>query len=66
MATTSEKTFLPKNGNLKGSIISSIEDYKKEYKDSIDNNSDFWGRKAKEMLSWQHEFQQINDCDFNE
>lgn len=43
-----------------------MEQYKKLYDESIQNNSDFWDKKAHELLRWEHEFQLVSDSDFSE
>jgi acetyl-CoA synthetase len=66
MAENSSGFYIPEKALFKDSYISSLEQYKELYKDSILNNSDFWEKKAHEFLHWQHEFQMVSDCDFSE
>jgi acetyl-CoA synthetase len=58
--------YLPESRNFRNAHVASMKQYQKLYKESISNGSEFWGNKAKEFLTWQHEFQMVNDCDFNE
>ncbi|TAL74724.1 MAG: acetyl-coenzyme A synthetase, partial [Bacteroidetes bacterium] len=58
--------YLPNKDLFKDSYISSLEQYKAIYTDSIRNNSEFWEKKARELLHWQHDFQLVSDCDFSE
>ena len=66
MATISPGSYLPDKDLFKDSFISSIEQYKDIYADSIKNNSEFWEKKAHEFLQWEHDFQMVSDCDFSE
>jgi len=60
------ESYLPNKELFNDSYISSMEQYKKMYDDSIQNNSDFWDKKAHELLRWDHDFQLVSDCDFSE
>lgn len=58
--------YFPHKDLFRNSYISSMDQYKEMYDDSIKNNSDFWERRARELLHWQHDFQLVSDCDFTE
>jgi acetyl-CoA synthetase len=66
MPTDASGGYLPNRDLFKDSYVSSMEQYKKIYADSINNNSEFWEKKAHELLHWQHDFQLVSDCDFSE
>jgi acetyl-CoA synthetase len=66
MPINASGVYLPNKDLFKDSYISSMEQYKKLYTDSIENNSEFWEKKARELLHWQHDFQLVSDCDFSE
>jgi acetyl-CoA synthetase len=66
MATNSSGAYLPDKDLFKDSYVSSMEQYRKLYEDSIENNSGFWEKNARELLHWQHDFQLVSDCDFSE
>ena len=46
------------------SRITSIEDYHKEYKRSIENPEAFWGEQAEEFV-WQKKWDKVLDWNFN-
>jgi acetyl-CoA synthetase len=48
------------------SHVNSLNQYKKLYAESLSDNDDFWEKQANKMLSWQHNFQMVSDCDFND
>jgi acetyl-CoA synthetase len=58
--------YLPNKDLFRDSYVSSIEQYREMYDNSITNNSEFWNSKARELLHWQHDFQLVSDCDFSE
>ena len=66
MTKNTPESYLPNKELFNDSYISSMEQYKKLYDDSIQNNSDFWDKKAHELLSWEHDFQLVSDSDFSE
>jgi acetyl-CoA synthetase len=66
MPINASGAYLPDKELFKDSFISSLEQYKKLYADSITNNSEFWERNARELLHWEHDFQLVSDCDFSE
>ncbi|NBC84309.1 MAG: acetate--CoA ligase [Bacteroidetes bacterium] len=57
--------FYPSAERFKDAYINSISQYQELYKHSIENNNQFWDRQAKELLYWQHDFQQVNDSDLS-
>jgi len=66
MKTNNSGVYLPHKDLFRNSYVSSIEQYREMYDDSIKNNSEFWNAKAHELLHWQHDFQLVSDCDFSE
>ena len=50
----------------KDSHISSLEDYQKMYKKSIESPEAFWTEQARKYLNWYHDFSQVCDSDFKE
>jgi acetyl-CoA synthetase len=66
MSQNSSGAYLPDHELFKDSYITSMKQYKEIYDDSINNNTRFWESKARELLHWQHDFQMVSDCDFNE
>jgi acetyl-CoA synthetase len=66
MSQNASGAYLPHKDLFKDSYVSSLEQYKELYDDSIRNNSRFWEQKARELLHWQHDFQMVSDCDFTE
>ena len=66
MTMNESGNYMPHNVLFKDSYVSSMEQYKKLYKYSIENNSEFWEKNAHEFLYWQHDFQLVSDCDFSE
>ncbi len=66
MSQNASGAYLPHKDLFKDSYVSSLEQYKKLYGDSIKNNSEFWEKNAREFLHWQHDFQMVSDCDFTE
>lgn len=47
------------------SHVRGMEEYKRMYKESVDNPSEFWRRQA-EILTWFHPFHTVFDIDLNE
>jgi acetyl-CoA synthetase len=66
MSQNASGAYLPNHDLFKDSYVSSMEQYKELYIDSIKNNSEFWEKNAREFLRWQHDFQMVSDCDFTE
>ncbi len=62
---TSVEIYNPNFKSKASAYINSTESYKELYKESIEHNSEFREKQAKELLYWQHDFQQVNDSDFN-
>ena len=48
------------------STAASWEEYQALYKESIENNTDFWKKQALEVLDWNHEFKHVNDSNFKD
>ncbi|EGC29700.1 acetyl-CoA synthetase [Dictyostelium purpureum] len=55
--------FQPPNFPAK-SHISSIEEYNKLYKESIENPNDFWDKQAKNFLTWFSDYTQVTSGSF--
>jgi acetyl-CoA synthetase len=66
MSQNASGAYLPNKDLFKDSYVSSLEQYTEMYTESIRNNSKFWETKARELLHWQHDFQMVSDCDFND
>jgi acetyl-CoA synthetase len=66
MSQNASGAYLPNKDLFKDSYVSSLEQYTEMYTESIRNNSKFWELKARELLHWQHDFQMVSDCDFND
>jgi acetyl-CoA synthetase len=66
MSQNASGAYLPHKDLFKDSYVSSLEQYKELYTDSIKKNSEFWEKNAREFLHWQHDFQMVSDCDFKE
>jgi acetyl-CoA synthetase len=66
MMTEASGSYFPNQDLFKDSFVSSLEQYKSMYDESIKNNSEFWEKNARELLHWQHDFQLVSDCDFSE
>jgi acetyl-CoA synthetase len=66
MSMKASGLYLPHKDLFKDSYVSSMEQYEKLYTYSIKNNSEFWDKKARELLHWQHDFQLVSDCDFSQ
>jgi acetyl-CoA synthetase len=66
MSQNASGAYLPNKDLFKDSYVSSMEQYRTLYTDSIENNSEFWEKNARELLHWQHDFQMVSDCDFTE
>ena len=40
--------------------LASLDEYHALYQESVDNPSQFWGRTARELLTWEHDFQTVH------
>lgn len=58
--------FEPDPEHFENSLFASFDSYKEMYNYSIEHSDQFWGEKAKEFLTWQHDFKMVSDCDFSE
>jgi acetyl-CoA synthetase len=58
--------FIPDVKKHEKSYINTLAQYRKLYAESLTDSDNFWGGQAKKMLNWQHDFQMVSDCDFNE
>ena len=63
---TEQINYLPNKELMGDAHISSMEQYREMYAESINSPTVFWRRQAKSMLHWQHEFQSVYDNDFKE
>ena len=59
-------TYAPNPELFKQSDIASFDSYKEMYQNSVTNNDEFWGKIARETLTWKHDFNDVNDSEFNE
>ena len=44
--------------------VSSMDDYERLYRESVDDPEAFWAREARDRLDWEREFDLVRDCDF--
>jgi acetyl-CoA synthetase len=44
--------------------LENFENYQKLYKESIENPTKFWGKLARELLTWDHDFQTVHSGSF--
>ena len=44
--------------------VSSMDDYERLYKRSVDDLEGFWAEEARARLDWEREFDLVRDCDF--
>lgn len=58
--------FSPDAALFKNSHVRSIDEYNQLYKYSIEKNTDFWEKQARENLLWQHPFQDVTYSDLSE
>lgn len=58
--------FHPPKNVSDGAHISSMEEYRKMYKQSIEEPDSFWSQIARKELDWFHDFDQVSDCDFSD
>jgi acetyl-CoA synthetase len=56
--------FAPSAELSRNAHISSVENYRKLYAESLADPEVFWRQRALETLSWFHPFSQASDCDF--
>jgi acetyl-CoA synthetase len=58
------QVFAPSAELSRNAHISSLENYRKLYAESLADPEVFWRQRALETLSWFHPFSQASDCDF--
>lgn len=63
MAEQPEAVYPPTVHVSKGARIPNMEAYEKMYKHSIENNEQFWGEQAKELLDWFVPFNRVKHGD---
>ena len=56
----------PNSEQFAHSLFASFDSYKTLYDYSIQNPDQFWEEKAREFLTWEHNFKMVSDCDFAE
>jgi len=66
MATLSGENYAPQSDLSAESFVPSFEAYEELYKRSISDSREFWAEKGRELLTWKHDFQDVNDSDFTE
>ena len=57
----SENIFYPKDGT--NPFVKNLDEYKKLYKQSIDNPKDFFGNLARENIQWIEDFDSVHNGD---
>ena len=60
----SENIFYPKDGT--NPFVKNLDEYKKLYKQSIDNPKDFFGKLARENIQWIEDFDSVHNGEFAE
>ena len=66
VSNTKEILFHVYSGGNEMNTVTSWEEYQALYKESIENNADFWKKQALEVLDWNHEFKHVNDSSFED
>ena len=66
MAKDLNGSYLPDPSLFKDAYISSLEQYKKLYQESVTDCRNFWDKQAHELLHWEHDFSFVSDSDFSE
>jgi acetyl-CoA synthetase len=66
MALEILETYLPDKHSFSKPYVGSVEEYREMYDESMNNNTRFWEKKANELIMWQHDFQHVNDSDFEQ
>ena len=66
MTKDANGSYLPDPSLFKDAYISSLEQYKKLYKESVTDCRTFWDKQAHELLHWEHDFSFVSDSDFSE
>ena len=59
------KTYEPVYSQKREPHVSSLKEYQKLYRQSIDDPETFWSRQANERLSWSTDFHTVMDNDFD-
>ena len=59
-----QRLFYPPKSLSTNAVIKSMDDYNRLYRESIDNPIEFWGRQAKENISWFKKWDQVLEYDF--
>lgn len=66
MANDLDLYYHPVKEHFRESLVSSMVQYHNLYRDSIENNEQFWETQAHKLLRWQHDFHDVSDCDLSE
>ncbi len=66
MSDNFDHYYHPVKEHFHKSLVSTLDQYNELYEESVKNSEEFWETKAKEILTWQHNFQDVKDCDLNE
>ena len=53
-----EKIYYPSKETLMNSLVSQ-EEFEKQYKESIENPSNFWAKQARDYLDWDKEWEEV-------
>lgn len=56
----------PLSDSIQQPLITNFDAYKTMYKESMDDTEGFWKQQAKKILRWQHDFEEVSNCDFEE
>ncbi|WP_066627747.1 acetate--CoA ligase [Labilibacter marinus] len=60
------ETYKPVPENFPKAAISNMDEYHSMYNKSIQNNEEFWETQARKVLQWQHDFDSVSNCEFEE
>jgi len=63
---TTIPAFAPNREFSNHAYIKNMDEYKKMYKESIQDPEGFWGKLAEEQVSWFKKWSKVRDSDFNE
>ncbi len=60
------KQYDPVYGRKDSAYVADLEQYRQLYRRSIEDPQDFWAEQARSRLSWDQEFHNVMDVDFND
>lgn len=66
MAALHGAQFEPEAQRFTSAHISSFQHFEELYERSVSDSREFWAQMGREMLTWKHQFQDVNDSDFAE